>query len=232
MADVQPLPPPKVGESPFPSLTRGVAALSILSLGSALLFNVILFLFLDTTLITAFTISDHLATAVEMLPFVLVVTLVVFARFSLKAATPKEARLWLFALPAATMVLWIVASRFGWFFEGGLFFGMSLVYAWAIGGDFLLIRAMANASKVTQLGSRLFAMMIFVIMGYAVMVGAGLQSSQISHVVTLKNDATVEGKLVQILERGLVVVTLPDRGVLFIHKDEYKLIRRHTTKDR
>lgn len=202
------------------------ALVSAVCLSVALLHNVILFLFIDSSLLTAFTISDHIATAVEMLPFAIVLGLIVLVRIPIKPDTPKEARRWLWGLPLAGLMVWIVASIVGWPEAAGTFFALALPMGWAIGGDYLLQQQMANASGSARFLARFLGIVVVMVVYSAVYRGAMLSIAAPTHAFTMADKSQLQGQLVQILDRGVVVISVPERTVLFLARDEVKRIEK------
>ena len=220
---------PSVRTSPSVAMATVVQAGAVVSavcLSAALLHNVILFLFIDSSLLTAFTISDHIATAVEMLPFAIVLGLFVLARIPFKPDTVREAQRWLWGLPLAGLVVWIVAGVIGWPNNAGLWFALALPMGWAIGGDYLLQQKMANASGSARLLARFAGIVIAMVVYSAVYRGVMLAIPIATHSLTMADKSQLQGHLVQILDRGVVVISVPERTVLFLAKDEVKRIEK------
>jgi hypothetical protein len=226
MSDALPPPPTKEAEKAASIVSQGVALLSVICLAAALLYNVILFYFIDTSLITAFTISDHIATAIEMLPLAFVMVLIIFVRFPISVDTSRQAWTWLLCLPVVGVVEWIVASWIGRSRDGGVLFAMSLAFAWAIGGDYLVRQALSNTSRAVLLAVRLVGSLFAVVVYNAVAIGVSLRDPGATHVLTLGDKSKLEAHLIQILERGVVLISVPDKAVLFIPKDEVKRIEK------
>lgn len=217
---------PRETEKAAAIVSQSIALLSVTCLAAALLYNVILFFFIDTALITAFTISDHVATAVETLPLVFVMVFVAILRLPIRPESSRQAWSWLIALPVFGVVAWIMASRLGSARDGGVLFAMSLAFAWMIGGDHLIRTQMAAASKTTLLAVRIVGMLFAVVVYNAVSMGVTLADPRATHALTLGDKTRVEAHLIQIIERGVVLVSVPDKTVLFIPKDEVKRIEK------
>lgn len=209
------------------SVTQVAAVISAMCLSVALLYNVILFMFIDVSLITAFTISDHLATAIEMLPYAIVASLFILIRFPMRPASPEEARKWLWGLPIGGLGLWIVASLVGWPKDAGWIFGFSIAMGWATGGDFLVQQQMAQATGGTRFLARFAGLVVAMVIYNAVVAGAMLADPRSTHALILAS-GRLEGRLIQILERGVIIVTVPGKQVFFVARDEVKMIQKLT----
>lgn len=221
------LPVPTKDTEKFASIvSHGAALVSVTCLTAALLYNVILFFFIDTVLITAFTISDHIATAIEMLPIVFLMVAYALLRNPIPPDNTRQAWRWLIGLPILGLVGWLIYSWLGMPAEGGMLFGMCIPFAWLAGGEHLVRTALAASSRGILIAVRVLGALFALVAYQAVGMGVALADPRATHVLTLAGKEKMNVHLIQILERGVVLVSVPDRVAAFIPKDEVKRIEK------
>ena len=209
------------------SASQAAAILSLAVLAMALLHNYILFSFLDLTLITAFTISDHIASAIELLPLAAGMGLfLLFWPGPIRPTSTTEGRAWLFGLPIGGLAFWILASIIGWPPNAGIVFAFSLGMAWVIGGDYLLRGGLQKVGRLEQFLIRFIGMLIAMVLYFAVSNGINLRQPLATHTLTLADKSTRPVHLIQILERGVVALSVPGGTPMFLAKDEVKRIEK------
>lgn len=206
---------------------QAAAFLGVISLVCAILYNVVRFWFVDPILLTTFTISDHIATAIKMLPVILPVTLAYLMPLPLsKSMTSGVAWFALIASVACGVLVWLVFASVGEGPKGAMGGAAAVALGWAVGGDFLVRQRLSRLPKNAQFAGRIVAMLIILLVAYGVVGGTNVAIGKAGHRVQLADGKSVQGNIVQILDRGIVLIELPTGKVLFIPKDQYSGIEK------
>jgi hypothetical protein len=203
-----------------------VAIVTALCLGTAFIYDSVLYFVIDHRLVQALTLADHIATAVRVVPYILVFLLLTagFAYWRGAHRRPplsRRASLVICGLAAIAVAgLWrtaivppsLAVDLFA--FTVLVVFSLSLEIALAPG------RKLRTAA---ELGLAWVVFTIFSGIGNGLVINTGDPYLPAEHndIVTVKERGAITGQVISIVDRGVMIKTYrPLRRVLFIPKDE------------
>jgi hypothetical protein len=210
----------------YAALVSQLAALfGLASLAASIFYNVILFSFFDSEMLTVMTISDHIAMAILILPWVIFSAVVMMLRAGrYGAVSTKGAVINIATFAGSGILIYLLAVLLGHHRQSALALALGIGFGWAYGGDYFLRNWLRAMPKEVVTLARWIALVFITLGAFAVMEGIWVQYSKPNHRISLSGHGTIDGYLLLMGERGVIVFDPLQKVPLFIPRDQIRRV--------
>lgn len=223
------------------AMTKVIALFTAVALGTGFLYDSVFFLWVYPPISQLMTLSDHIETAVSAVPFILVFTLILTTTFNSRINRLSR-RTKLAVLGALVSVLALALYFAGDIVKaqyGGGFFLMQAIYIVAFSAVIALFRVFQRAQPDGasllefprhQFGLIVGSLWILATFMFASINGLAASSSRNFEEkwgsqptrFTLIDGGVLQGRIVRLLDKGVVMLSQPGNRIEFIPKDQLR----------